>query len=419
MRFSNLRSAIAFCARVASTFIGIAPLVACGGGAASPTGPAVVPTTTLSSITLKIASATIRVGDSTSIIATGVMSNGESVTISKPVWSTETIGIVAVDDNGIVRGLAAGQTTIMAELAGKAGTVVVTVTPPPVARIELSDSSLTLVPTSHVTLHATLLDRMGRAITWRPLEWSTSDSSRATISQAGVVAAVAQGSATISATSEGISATVQVTVTAANAGVATIVISPGSSTLKLGETLQLTATAYDGTGAVVSDANISWTASVVRGQPVVTISPQGMVTAILAGEAKVEANVGRVSASIDITVLDNIDEKILVSFAEPQDSATVGDTLTIVVGVNSPKKVQSVTAKFDSKEFPLALTRVGALGLSYAWVLTVDITDVHYGQIEILVKATDETGAYGIGRRTFVRGARTGVGGSGTPPRNK
>ena len=86
--------------------------------------------------------------------------------------------------------------------------------PPPVATsIELSTTSLTfnsLGQTEQLT--ATVQDQNGATIRGADLTWTSSAASVATVSSAGLVTAVAAGTATITATSGSASGTATVTV---------------------------------------------------------------------------------------------------------------------------------------------------------------------------------------------------------------
>jgi uncharacterized protein YjdB len=84
-------------------------------------------------------------------------------------------------------------------------------TAPPVATLTTSRDTATLVPGAGLELIATPKDANGNALT-RAVSWSSSDQSRATVSSTGFVFGVAAGSATITATSEGRTASTQITV---------------------------------------------------------------------------------------------------------------------------------------------------------------------------------------------------------------
>ena len=80
----------------------------------------------------------------------------------------------------------------------------------------------------------------------------------------------------------------------------TITISPASATLlRLGETVQLTATVRDADGRTLSNVNVDWT---TRDERVATVDPTGLVTAVGAGEVPVLARVERLEASSNVAV---------------------------------------------------------------------------------------------------------------------
>ena len=87
--------------------------------------------------------------------------------------------------------------------------------PSPVATVTVSPSALTLIAGQSQQLTPTTRDQAGTQLVGRSVTWSTSATAVATVSADGMVAAVAAGSATITATSEGKSGSATVSVTAA------------------------------------------------------------------------------------------------------------------------------------------------------------------------------------------------------------
>ncbi len=85
------------------------------------------------------------------------------------------------------------------------------VAPVVVGSVSLSHQTAVIVPGATLTLVATVRDTAGLTIT-RTVSWSTSDNSRAGVTSGGVVSGVAAGSATITATIEGHSAQLQITI---------------------------------------------------------------------------------------------------------------------------------------------------------------------------------------------------------------
>lgn len=84
--------------------------------------------------------------------------------------------------------------------------------PPIVAVIALSQSSATLIPPQTITLIATLRDSSGTALTGLTITWSSSAPSVASVNSAGLVTPIAAGSATVTASAGGKSASATITV---------------------------------------------------------------------------------------------------------------------------------------------------------------------------------------------------------------
>ena len=82
----------------------------------------------------------------------------------------------------------------------------------PVATVAVLPSTATLIVTQTATLTATAKDSTGAPLSGRALAWTSSSPATATVSNAGVVTALAPGTTTITATSEGRSGTASVAV---------------------------------------------------------------------------------------------------------------------------------------------------------------------------------------------------------------
>lgn len=84
--------------------------------------------------------------------------------------------------------------------------------PPIVASLELSPSSDSITVGDTLQLTATIRDASGNVLTGRSVIWSSSSTSVATVSSTGLVTGTTVGAATITATSEGKSATAEISV---------------------------------------------------------------------------------------------------------------------------------------------------------------------------------------------------------------
>lgn len=138
--------------------------------------------------------------------ATPTDANG--VALFRPVtWASSAPSVATVSATGLVTSVAAGTTNITATSEGKVGTIAVTVVPPaPVATVTLSLTSGYMPTGVNVPITATLRDADGGVLTDRTTTWTSSNNAIATVSATGVVSAVANGAVTITATSEGKSA---------------------------------------------------------------------------------------------------------------------------------------------------------------------------------------------------------------------
>ncbi len=87
--------------------------------------------------------------------------------------------------------------------------------PAPVATVAVSPTTSGITVGGTQTYAATLKDAAGNTLTGRTVSWTSNNAAMATVSSNGLVTAVVVGSATITATSEGMSGTAGVTVSAA------------------------------------------------------------------------------------------------------------------------------------------------------------------------------------------------------------
>ena len=216
-------------------------------------------------------------------------------------WSSSAVDVASVSGQGLVTAVKNGTATITGRSGNASASITVTVTLS-VSSIAIEPASATLMALGEtVQLTAAVLDRNGQPIAGALVTWTSSAAGVATVSTQGLVTAVKNGTATITARSGSASATSKVTVMQS---VGSIVIEPASATLMaLGETVQLTATVLDPNRLPVADAVVTWTSS---DDLVATVSTQGLVTAVQNGVAAITARSGSASASIPVTVMQSV-----------------------------------------------------------------------------------------------------------------
>src|SRR6185437_5951623 len=140
-------------------------------------------------------------------------------------WSTSDSTIGTVSAAGLLNVIKAGSVTITATSEGRSGSLRVAASQAAVASITLGgDWPFAANATSQFFAEAK--DANGNVLTGRMISWTSSAPSVATIAQDGRLSGVAAGTTTITATSEGISASAVITVTPAPAATQLILLSP-------------------------------------------------------------------------------------------------------------------------------------------------------------------------------------------------
>lgn len=182
------------------------------------TPPPPPPPAPVAAVAVTLASSNLTVGQSTRATARLSDADGNVLTGRRIVWSSSDARVATVDTTGFVRTLAAGTVAISATSEGVAGSASLGVSPAPVSAVSvaLNASSLTIGQTTQAV--ATLRDANGTVLTGRGVAWSSSNPGVAAVSATGLVTAVAPGSASIVATSEGKSGSATVSVVANSGG---------------------------------------------------------------------------------------------------------------------------------------------------------------------------------------------------------
>jgi uncharacterized protein YjdB len=146
-------------------------------------------------------------------LAATVRDANNHVLADRPVtWSTSDASTLVVSTNGLVSIVAFGTATITATSGGKHGSAELTAVHLPVVTVEVSPVSTTLGVGATLQITARPLSNTGAALPNRVVTWSSSDESKARVSSSGFVTTVGAGSVIITATSEGVSGHVPITI---------------------------------------------------------------------------------------------------------------------------------------------------------------------------------------------------------------
>ena len=243
--------------------------------------------------------------------------NGRVIVGASVIWSVGDATIATVNQEGLVTAIANGSTTIKTTSGNLVDFVAVTVRQvPAVVRISPADDTLrfeTLGDT--IRISAEVLDANGHLVEGVQVAWATSDLSVATIDRDGLVTARGNGFATISASAHNVSASTGVEVD--QVPVILEVLST-NDLLAIGDSVRMTAQAFDAGGSPIVDAGFTWTSS---NTSVATVNPEGWVYAIAEGVAEISATLKGLSTSVTL-VTASPDEIALLAFFRSTNGPT-------------------------------------------------------------------------------------------------
>lgn len=304
---------------------GIAPgdvQIAASTGGKSDASTVTVLAPGVASVTIAPSSPSIVVGGSVQLSATTRDKDGNTLTGHTVTWASSDDKVATVSSSGLVTGIAQGAVTITATSDGVSGTTRVSVAPVPANAVIVSPNTATITIGQTTQLSAMVTDAQGNPLPGRSISWESNHTNIARVSSSGVVTGVAQGTATITATSDGKSGHATITVQAVP--VASVDVEPSSANLNVGDTKQLTATPKDANGNALTGRTVTWSSS---NDGVASVSGSGLVTAKAQGSAVISARSGGQTGFATINVASVAVASIDISPANP--SVVIGDQITL------------------------------------------------------------------------------------------
>lgn len=325
--------------RVAYAVLMMAVMTACGGGGAD--GPVAPPAPVLSTVTVTIAPTTIQLGQNASAQAELRTLAGAVLTGRAVSWSSSAPAVASVDASGVIVSVSVGSATITATSEGKSGSAAIAVIPIPVASVVVTGVT-TMTPGNASGFTVLLRDAAGATLTNRAVSWSSSDVSVAQVSTAGNVLAIAPGTTTISATSEGRTGGALLTV---RYNIATVVFN-GATRVKVGDSYPYTITARLADGTVVNRP-VTWSI-VEAGRAQVNAS--GVMTPMQAGAFTMQVLMDGAVWTASYTAYD-------------WEAYTSSGSSFAVLAADV-----SVTNRFGTVDRPELIASCGSSGYFFLWV---------------------------------------------------
>ena len=189
----------------------LVPACGDGGGPADPQAPAPVATT----ITIAPSSSVLAaLGDTVRLAATVLDQTGQVMASAAVIWSSSDASVATVENMGLVTATGNGSASVTAVSGAATASAQVRVEQM-AAEIRVSPAADTLrAEGDTLQLLAEAFDSNGNAVAGQAFVWSSSDAAVATVDATGLVTAMGQGSAEITAavTATGVAGTVTLTV---------------------------------------------------------------------------------------------------------------------------------------------------------------------------------------------------------------
>jgi alpha-tubulin suppressor-like RCC1 family protein len=156
--------------------------------------------------------ASIVADDELTLAATVTMSNGSVGPQSLIAYSSSAPAVATVDNNGVVKGLAAGTATISAQVGSLSDQVAVTVTWAPITAITFGRDTATLLLDESLSTAIVVTNSHLKPASNAVVTYSSSSPAVATVDANGRILTFAVGSATITATVEALHSDINIAV---------------------------------------------------------------------------------------------------------------------------------------------------------------------------------------------------------------
>jgi sugar lactone lactonase YvrE len=256
----------------------------------------------LTSIAITPTTATVAQGITSNFTATGSYTDSTTANITNQVnWTSSNVGVATINSttgatSGIATGVAVGSSSITASLNGITSTAAnLTVTAAVVTAISVTPTTSSIakgLPTTF-TATASYSDGSSGNVSGSVI-WASSNTVVATLSASGIASSLAQGSTTVSASSNGVVSN-GATLTVTPATLTAIAITPNAASVVKRSTLGFSATGTytDATTANISN-QVAWSSSDLA---VASITNAGVASGLTTGSVVISASASTINSN--------------------------------------------------------------------------------------------------------------------------
>jgi uncharacterized protein YjdB len=280
---------------------------------------------------------------------------GDAVTPPRVYWQSSNPAVVTVDSTGAIVGVGLGTAHVVASFLELSDTAVVTVTRVPAA-MSLSPDTLLLTAISQTAnLSVTVLDGAGRPIADARVRWTSPAASVAWVDDQGLVKAMGDGTATITARVDTLSRSARIRVATRPT---TMTATPARIALDgISDTARVVTVVRNAAGVSMYPLQPTYTSS---DPTVATVDFIGFIIARKAGSSTITVTLDTLRATVPVTVTQTISSVRVVP-----DTATisVGATKSYFALVKDRYDIAVAGATVTWASSDTAVARVGASGV--------------------------------------------------------
>lgn len=252
----------------------------------------------VASVTISPGASSVGIGGTLRLGAVVADAAGNALAGRAVTFTSSAANVAGVDADGLVTAKAVGTATITGTSEGVTGSATVSVIATgAVASVSVAPSTATLTVGGTRTFSATARAADGAPVAGRAVTWSSGGPSVLSVSPAGVVTAVAPGTAQVLARVDGITGTA--TITVQRVPVASVQVAPSPANVAAGSFVQLGATPRDGAGTALADRAVTWRSDNLA---VATVTSDGRVLGVAPGSTVVRATSEGVTGSTTVNV---------------------------------------------------------------------------------------------------------------------
>ncbi len=310
---------------------GTATITASAAGISGSTS-VTVPAPSLVSITLSPQPLAMPLGTTQQLDAVGTYSDGTTQDLTSTATWTSSSSSATVNGAGLAVAAAVGTSTIQASSGSESGSATVTVGSPALVSLSVTPSTATVALglSQQYGVIGTYTDGSTQNLT-NAVTWSVVPQASASINSAGLMTAIRQGSVNITAFYGGFDGISTLTVGPPN--LTSIAVSPGVTSIAVGNNQQFVATGVytDGSSQNLT-ASATWTSS---SSTVSAITSTGLATSLANGNTTIAASSGSVTGTAMLTVES---ATLGLNTSRYQHSATLLNSGSVLIagGVNCP-----------------------------------------------------------------------------------